>query len=67
MARSRNEIATVQITISTTPPVKKHLGRLVETGFYGKNEAEAAERLVARELEHLIRDGVLSDRHPKVT
>jgi hypothetical protein len=51
----------VQITISTTPPVKKHLERLVVTGLYGKNAAEAAERLVARELEQLIKDGALLD------
>jgi len=61
MPRSRNEISTVQLTISTTPPVKKHLEQLVVTGLYGKNAAEAAERLVAREIERLIGNGVLRE------
>jgi hypothetical protein len=59
MARSANHIPTVVVTISTTPPVKKLLDKLVATGLYGKNPADAAERLIARELEHLINDGVL--------
>lgn len=59
MARTANHISTIQITISTTPPVKKHLEKLVTTGLYGKNVAEAAERLVTRELEDLIKGGTL--------
>jgi hypothetical protein len=59
MARERNHISTVQITISTTPPLKKLLERLVTTGLYGKSAAEAAERLVAREIERLMGSGVL--------
>jgi hypothetical protein len=59
MARTANHISTIQITISTTPPVKRLLEKLVATGLYGKNAAEAAERIVARGLEHLIKDGAL--------
>jgi hypothetical protein len=59
MARGPNEIPTVQITISTTPPIKSYLERLVVTGLYGKNAADAAERLVARGIERLIKDNVL--------
>jgi len=37
--------------------VESHLTRLVGTGLYGKNTAEAVERLVARRLEDLLQDG----------
>ena len=53
MPRKRNEVPTVTITLSTTPQVQESLGRLVSTGYYGKNAAEAAERLVAWSLEKL--------------
>jgi len=59
MARSSNNIPTVQITLSTTPHVKNLLEAIVKSGLYGKNAAEAAERLVARQLEHLIKEGSL--------
>jgi hypothetical protein len=59
MARQANDISTVTVTISTTPPVKKLLNKLVATGLYGKNAADAAERLIARELERLMNDGLL--------
>lgn len=59
MARNPNDIGTVQLTVSTTPPVKGYLEQLVSTGLYGKNSAEAAERLVARALEDLINRGAL--------
>jgi hypothetical protein len=54
MAKNRNTIGTVQITISTTGPVQKHLEQLVLTGLYGKNPAEAAERLVTQRIEYLL-------------
>lgn len=59
MPREANKIETVTITISTTPPVKQHLESLVATGLYGKNAAEAAERIVTRGLEQLIAEGKL--------
>lgn len=60
MARRPNHIQTVTITVSTTKPVEQYLAKLVSTGLYGKNPAEAAERLVAKSVEQLIRDGTLS-------
>jgi hypothetical protein len=63
MARRPNSIKTVTITISTTEPVEQYLAKLVSTGLYGKNPAEAAERLVARSIEQLVRDGTLGERH----
>ena len=47
MARKPNPVKSVQITVSTTPLVHGYLSALVDTGLYGKNPAEAAERLVA--------------------
>jgi len=60
MPRKPNSIKTAPpITISTTPPVGKYLEELVSTGLYGKNPAEAAERLVASSIQGLLKDGTL--------
>ncbi len=53
MARSRNPVETIQITLSTTPLMKSFLETLVEHGTFGKNAAEAAERLVAAKVSEL--------------
>jgi len=65
MARSKNSAETVTITISTTPMVKGFLEVLVEDGTYGKNVAEAAERLLAERIRSLRGDGDLADRLAK--
>ena len=57
MPKSRNDLNSVTITITTTPQVRRALQRLVKTGFYGKNPAEAAERLLAQTLEQHVREG----------
>lgn len=44
---------TVTITLSTTPQVKRWLEALVDDGTYGKNVAEAAERLIADKIREL--------------
>jgi hypothetical protein len=62
MPRDPNKIGTVTITISTTPPIKKHLEKLVASGFYGKNAAEAAERIIARGIEQLLADSKLGSQ-----
>jgi hypothetical protein len=59
MARKPNSVTTVLITISTTEGVQQHLEDLVSGGLFGKNPAEAAERLAARGLENLLREGML--------
>ncbi len=56
MSRRPNSVKTAKITLSTTPQVVAYLERLVTTGLYGKNSADAAERLVARGIETLLRD-----------
>lgn len=60
MARKPNNLETVTMTISTTPPIMGRLKDLVSTGLYGKNPAEAAERLVARSIEDLLQNGTLA-------
>jgi hypothetical protein len=53
MARPRNTTETVTITLSTTPQVRSFLDLLVADGTYGKNVAEAAERLLAERIREL--------------
>lgn len=60
--RNKNQLETVQITLSTTPVAIRYLQELVLTGLYGKNHTEAAERLLAATLEDLVRAGHLK-RH----
>jgi hypothetical protein len=62
MARKPNRLLTVTITLSTTHGVESYLKELVAGGLFGKNTAEAAERLVARGIEALLRDGRLRER-----
>jgi hypothetical protein len=65
MARSRNPLPTVAITISTNPQIKSYLSELVPSGLYGNNEAEAAERLLAKAIDSLIREGALKGKRYK--
>ena len=73
MGRTGNPTKTVTFTVSTTPTVRAYLEVLVERGLYGKNVAEAAERLISEKLRDLegpsdyaqkfseIRTGLLGD------
>jgi len=64
MAKPQNLVSTQQVTISTTPQVLAYLSQLVATGLYGKNLAEAAERIVVKSVESLLKEGILkSVRH----
>lgn len=56
MARTKNQVDTVNVTLAMTPTMVEYLKHLVETGFYGKNHAEAAERLLAQALELKLRE-----------
>lgn len=62
MPRKPNELETVPITLSTTPQVVGYLKQLLETGLYGKNTAEAAERLLTRTLQEMLGNKQLSRR-----
>lgn len=59
MAKPRNPVRSEKFTITTTPRVRLYLEQLVATGLYGKNAAEAADRLLSRGIEALIKDGTL--------
>lgn len=56
MARTKNQIDTVNVTLAMTPKMVEYLKRLVDSGFYGKNHAEAAERLLAHALEEKLKE-----------
>jgi Arc/MetJ-type ribon-helix-helix transcriptional regulator len=62
MPKELNLVPTERITISATPQVVKYLQELVMKGFYGKNVAEAAERVLSQVLEARQRDETLSAR-----
>jgi hypothetical protein len=55
-------VKSVQITVSTTPLVHGYLSALVDTGLYGKNPAEAAERLIAKGVEVALAGGIIARR-----
>ena len=61
MGRKENSLETVELRISTNPVINRQLGKLVQTGRYGKNETEAAERLIAEKIGELIDKGKLTD------
>ena len=50
MARKPNRIKTVSLRLSTTEGIYRYLEVLVSSGVYGKNPAEAAEQLIARNI-----------------
>jgi len=44
----------VPLKVTTTEQIRKYLEILVSSGLYGRNPAEAAERLLERGIESLI-------------
>jgi hypothetical protein len=63
--KGKNLVPTATITVSTTEPVEEYLADLVHTGFFGKNTAEAAEKVLVLGLDYLIEQKKLSRREPK--
>jgi hypothetical protein len=59
MPKPRNSIPSETIKVTTTPAVRVYLEELVKEGLYGKNPSEAADRLLARGIENLIKEGAL--------
>jgi hypothetical protein len=53
MARQKNNVDTVQITLSVTQSVRDFLEQLSMSGFYGKNAAETAAVLLKEKLREL--------------
>jgi hypothetical protein len=62
MARPKNILKTVTMTISTNQPLVDHLESLISSGLFGKSSAEAAERLIATGIQDLLKDGHLPKR-----
>ncbi len=46
MARQKNAIPSVQLTLSVTEQVRDHLERMTQSGMFGKNSAETANLLL---------------------
>ncbi len=65
MARPKNTLETIQITISTTPQVKESLQQLTETGFYGKNAADTAHALLKERIRELMQQGQMPTQTAK--
>jgi hypothetical protein len=61
MARAKNTVETVQITISTTQRVRELLEKLTEEGLYGRNVAETASLLIAEKMREMRRGGEIVD------
>jgi hypothetical protein len=57
MARPKNVLKTVKLPISTTQPVVDSLEILVASGLFGKSSPEAAERLIAKGIQELMKEG----------
>jgi hypothetical protein len=57
MARAKNTVETVQITISTTQTIRELLEQLTEEGLYGRNAAETASLLIAEKMREMRRSG----------
>jgi hypothetical protein len=56
VSRKKNGLPTQQLTLSTTPQVVELLEKLVNSGFYGKNPAEAADRILSEQLRKLAKE-----------
>lgn len=53
MAREKNKIESIQITLSVTEPIRVMLENLSLSGFYGKNAADTAGILLREKLREL--------------
>jgi hypothetical protein len=64
VSKPQNLIPTATITVSTTDRVQQYLADLVYSGFFGKNTADAAEKVIVLGLKHLIETQKLTERDP---
>lgn len=53
MAREKNTIDTIQITLAVTEPIRDMLENLSKSGFFGKNAADTAGILLREKLREL--------------
>lgn len=54
MARQKNTVETVQITVSVTEAVKAQLEILTESGLFGKNAADTANIFITERIRQLF-------------
>jgi hypothetical protein len=62
MAKQRNDVKTVQKTLSLAKGVCVYLDDIVAMNLYGKNPTEAAARLIDRQIESLLEKKILKKR-----
>ncbi len=54
MARAKNSLESVQITVSVTPQIRELIEKLTDGGLYGKNPAETANTLIGERIKQLL-------------
>ena len=54
MARQKNSVESVQITVSVTEQVKEQLERLTSSGLFGKNAAETANMFITERIREIV-------------
>ena len=57
MARQRNAITSVQLTVSVSERVRDVLEQMTQTGMFGKNAAETANMLLIDAIRKYIERG----------
>lgn len=64
MAREKNKVESIQITLSVTEPIRAMLENLSISGFYGKNAADTAGILLREKLRELTTQSGLPGVYP---
>ena len=54
MARQKNSVESVQITVSVTEQVKEQLERLTSSGLFGKNAADTANMFITERIRDIV-------------
>ena len=67
MARPKNNVESVQVTIAATKKVRAYLELLTEDGLHGKSVAETAYILITERIKELVRSGHLPPSSEIVT
>lgn len=57
--RPKNSIGSEKITFSASDAVTHYLEDLVKVGLYGKTPPEVVNTLLTRQIEQLIKDGII--------
>ena len=54
MARQKNSVESVQITVSVTEQVRDQLERLTTSGLFGKNVADTANIFISERIRDIV-------------